>query len=262
MNFKSLALASAIALSTLSSAAFASPVLWIGDTSNQLGTVDVATGNVNVIGTMSTFMTDIAFDGAGNLYGISFTGLYSINKNTAASTFIGSFGSSAFLNSLVFGPGGTLYGANNSLYSINTGTGAATLIGNGGAAYASSGDLAVVNSQLYLSSSTGGDSLVQLNTSTGAGTLVGSIGYGSVYGLASDNNQDLYGVTGTTILKINTTTGAGSFMVNYSGQGLGFAGGTAFYEEAGASVTEPSALLLLGLGMVGLGSIRTRNKKA
>ncbi len=262
MNFKSLALASAIALSTLSSAAFANPVLWVGDLNSKLGTVDVATGAVNVIGTMSTFMTDIAFDGAGNLYGISFSGLYSINKNTAASTFIGSFGSSISLNSLVFGPGGTLYGANSSLYSINTGSGVASLIGNGDASYGSSGDLAVVNNKLYLSSAVGGDSLVQLNTGTGAGTLIGSIGYGAVYGLASDNNLDLYGLTGTTIFKISTTNGAGSFLVNYAGKGLGDAGGTAFYEEAGASVAEPSALLLLGLGMVGLGSIRTRNKKA
>jgi streptogramin lyase len=64
----------------------AAPVLWSGDSSGRLGTVDVATGNVNIIGNMGVTVTDIAFDPNGNLWGITFGSLYKVDKNTAGST--------------------------------------------------------------------------------------------------------------------------------------------------------------------------------
>jgi sugar lactone lactonase YvrE len=139
----------------------AAPVLWSGDSSGRLGTVDVATGDVNVIGSMGVTMTDIAFDPDGNLWGITFGSLYKIDKTTATSTLVGNLGTSA--NSLVFNSSGVLYTANSSLYTIDTTTGAASLVGNGGDSYSSSGDLAFVDGNLFLSS-TGGDNLVKINT--------------------------------------------------------------------------------------------------
>ncbi|WP_338846671.1 PEP-CTERM sorting domain-containing protein [Massilia sp. W12] len=246
MKMKIAAVAAGLALSA---SAFAGPVMWIGDSSGKLGKVDVATGQVQVIGSMGQAMTDIAFDPQGNLYGINFGQLFRINKTNAQLTLVGNTG--VGMNSLVFDYQGNLYGANNSLYRINTNTGAAQLIGNGGAQYASSGDLAFVGSQLYLSNVYGGDTLTRLDVNTGAGTNVGNIGFSAVYGLATNDNVHLYGMSNTTILNIDTLTGQGTALVNYGGQGLGAAWGTAFIGEA---VPEPEtyAMMLLGLGAVGL----------
>ena len=197
----------------------AGPILWVGDMNNNLGTVDAANGNVNVIGNMGTFMTDIAFDSLGNLYGISFLDLYSIDKNTASASLIGNFGGTS-LNSLTFDAAGNLYAANDSLYSINVATGTASLIGNGGDAYLSSGDLAFIGGELFLTSDGTPDTLFKLDTGTGVGTLVGDIGFNEVFGLATNNNVDLFGVDGTSVLSIDAITAVGTFLVDYSGQQL------------------------------------------
>lgn len=246
---------------TLCSGALALPIIWVGDSDGTLGTVDVSTGGATVIGQMSQSMTDIAFDPTGNLWGITTGSLYQINKTTAATTLVGNYGAPA-LNSLIFGANGTLYAAGSSLYKLDTATGAAALIGNGGG-YSSSGDLAFVGGNLYLSSF--GDDLFMLNRTTGAGTKVGAIGYSAVYGLATDNNIDLYGLTGTNILDINATTGAGNVRVNYAGTALGAAWGSAFLSEAGGgggSVPEPSTIALLGLGLAGLWVTRRRHTRS
>jgi hypothetical protein len=228
----------------------AAPVLWIDDVSGRLGKVDVATGDVTVVGNMGVVMTDIAFDPTGNLYGISFNKLYQINKDTAAPTPVGNTGITS--NSLVFDADGTLYTANNALYKLNPSTGAATRIGSGGTAYNSSGDLAFIAGELYLSSVGGVDNLIKLNKTTGAGALVGSIGQAAVYGLATNNNVDLFGVAGTNILSVNTATGAGSTLVNFGGKGLGVAYGSSFIEEAAPPVPLPAAVWLFGSGLLGL----------
>ena len=69
-------------------AASAAPILWVDDSSGNLGTVDVATGTVHVIGNTGHILTDIAFDPSGNLFGITFGQLFRIDKNTAAATLI------------------------------------------------------------------------------------------------------------------------------------------------------------------------------
>jgi hypothetical protein len=260
MNFKKLHLFLPICLS-LFSGSLSAALLWVGDLSGNLGTIDTLSGDVNVIGNMGVSMTDIAFDPDGNLYGINFDSLYSINTSTAAVSLVGDHGlASGSKNSLVFGSNGTLYAANSTFYSLNTTTGASTVIGNGGGAYFSSGDLAFIAGQLFLSSTGGvsGDILVALDESTGIGSSVGEIGYSAVYGLATDNNVDLYGVTGTNVISVNTLTGAGSLLLDYGGNGLGAAWGSAFYDEA-RDVPEPSIIAIMSLGLIGFGAKRLRN---
>jgi hypothetical protein len=245
----------------LASSCYAGPVLWIADGNGKLGTVDVGTQAVNVIGSMGVTMFDIAFSPTGTLYGVSGTGnLYSIDPTTAVPTLIGSLGGPD-VNSLVSSSAGVLYGANSDLYTINTTTGAETEVGPIG--YSSGGDLAFVDGTLYLS--TGSNDLVSLNTTTGQGTLVGAMGYPNIYGIASPDNINLYaagGSAGTDIYSVDVSNGAATLLFDYGGAGLGVAYGMSFYSESGnsgsgptGSVPEPSTIVLSCAGML-LGAVR------
>lgn len=225
----------------------AGDLLWLSDTSNMLGTVDVETGSVSLVGNTGVFLSDIAFSPSGDLYGISFSNLYSVNKVTAAITLIGAHGMTSSPNALVFDSDGTLYAAGSSLYTLNTATGASSLVGAIG--FQSSGDLAFVNSKLYLSA-TGGDRLVEVNPNTGQGSLIGSIGFPNVYGLATPDNVSLFGLSGNSVIAIDATSGAGSFLADFSPSGtLGIAAGSAFFSEATPPIPEPSTSALFVVGV-------------
>ncbi|MCG8671833.1 MAG: hypothetical protein MI867_20685 [Pseudomonadales bacterium] len=210
--------------------------LWLADNTGNLGYVNVDTGEVTVVGAMGVTMTDIAFDPDGNLYGITFSDLYSIDKDTGVATLIGPHNNdSGAKNSLVFDADGVLYAAWDALYTIDTATGLSNLIGNGGTVYVSSGDLAFHKGELYLSSNDSGngvDELVSLDVATGGATEIGELGESStLYGLSSNKNS-LYGVQGTTVFTIDTATAEKTEVVNYADNGLSVAWGSAFESEA------------------------------
>jgi len=221
--------------------------LWFSDDRAQLGRVDLDT--VTSIGNMGTVMTDLAFSPSGVLYGTSFNQLFTIDTATGVATLVGSHFLS--INALVFGTDGTLYGASSTLYTLDPLTGSADSVG--GIGYTSSGDLAFVGGELYLSVTSGGDSLVQVDLATGDGTLVGGIGRSAVYGLATPNGNDLYGMSGTSVFGIDAVTGAaGPDVVSFAGEGFGTTYGTTFIEEALPPVPEPSTYALMAFGLAGL----------
>ncbi|MCO7222819.1 PEP-CTERM sorting domain-containing protein [Pleionea sp. CnH1-48] len=227
------------AFALVSTAAFATPV-YVSDSQGNLGTVE-ADGTVNLIGNLGVTMFDIAVDSSGGLWGITPSHLYSIDANNGNTTLVGALGS--FANALVFADDGTLYAAGGTnLFTIDTNSGLASLVGNTG--FGSGGDLAFDGSgQLYLSDGSG--NLIAVDENTGAGTLVGATGINSVYGLGfADGN--MYAYSGTNIYDLDLNTGNATFLASYAGQGLGAAYGAA------VNVPEPAAILIFGLGLLGL----------
>jgi hypothetical protein len=247
----------ALAAAAAAPCALALPTLWVSDGDGTLGRVDLDSGAVSIVGQMGQAMTDIAFDAAGGLWGVAGDSLYRINRQTGSTQFVA--GLDTTVNSLAFDADGTLYAANTRLLTLNKANGEATPRGAGPTGFESSGDLAFVGGSLYLSSTQPvADTLFRIDATTGAASAVGDgLGVARVYGLATDDNVHLYGLTGQRVVRIDPATGTSSWLLSYSdASGLGAAWGTAFATEAVAavalpdpslSVSEPPTAALMGV---------------
>ncbi|MEJ7618640.1 MAG: PEP-CTERM sorting domain-containing protein [Pyrinomonadaceae bacterium] len=249
------------------SVASAGPLLFVHDSSGDLGSVDVSNGAVKNVVRMrnaagaSVVMTDIAFAPNGNLFGITFRDLYRIDSLTGSADLIGRHGISQG-NALVFGANKTLYAAGagtTSLYTINTNSGLGTALAKIG--FRSAGDLAFNDGHLFMSSID--DQLIKIDLAgMTSGMAIGAFGFRNVFGLATGDDKVLYGVAGTSIFSINSSTGVGTLVSDFSGQGLGRAGGSSF--EA-VPTPEPATMFLLGTGVAAAATElrrRSRRKKA
>lgn len=229
--------------------AWAQVEMWISDSFQGLGTVNVHTGEVTTVFAPSETLTDIAFAPDGTFYGISETDLYRINPANGLLTNIGSHGIS-YGNALVFSSDGVLYGAGSTtsnLYTIDVSTGQSNSLGDMG--YFSAGDLSFQSGQLYLSSTS--NELIEVDRYTAASTLVGSFGVNNVFGMATGPDGNVYAGALTRLYSVDTSSGQLTYLSNYAGQGLGTIYGSAFMFEA---VPEPSSvtILMAGAGLIGL----------
>jgi hypothetical protein len=176
-------------------------------------------------------MFDIAFDPAGDLYGVDARStLYRIDPGTAATTRVGLVG--AAINALAFATDGTLYGAGRRLYRIDSATGAGAPIGSFGR-LRSAGDLAFDGAgDLYLSTTT--NRLARVDPATGSAAVVGRLGFRDIFGLAFGPDGVMYGVSNRTeqLIAIDLRTGRGTLVSRFGGPGTSGAFGAAFAEEA------------------------------
>ena len=234
--------------------------LYIVDTSGEIGAVNLSTDTLSLLGNSGKALTDIAFTANGNLYGTSFTGLYSVNTTNAAATLIKSYGSvgNSGMDALV-GSGSTLYAASYNtvnLYAIDSSTDAITTL-KGATTGGAAGDLAFgPGGVLYDTLYNGSLDKLTLSGTTFTSKSVGSLGSGKVYGLATEGGTT-YAVEGTSIYIVDLDTAALTFVYNYGGHGLGAVSGAAIGPLA---VPEPRNIWLLlgGLTCVALYRRRAR----
>jgi hypothetical protein len=176
--------------------------------------IELPSGKVVPIGAPDKSLDDIALDPDGTLYGVDFFGLVSVDRISGTTTTIGVPG--AALNALDAAPDGTLYGAGGrTVYLVDRSTGSQTQIGVFPPMLQSSGDIAIVEGQLYASATDASsmpDALVALYTDGTPPRIVGSIGFTCVWGLAAYGPL-LYGFTCTgNLISIDVTTGAGTLL--------------------------------------------------
>src|SRR4051794_24673486 len=204
------------------------PLVYLCDNAGRLGTLDLTTKAVHVIGNIGVVLTDIAFAPGGTLYGVSFTNFYKVSTTTGKATRIGSLGGGGgSMNALTFDKGGQAVAASASqtdFFLVNIGTGHASFAGQDGG-FLSAGDFAYSGSHLYFSTSSG--QLVDFDFSTRT-YQAHPDRISQLYGLAVTAPGQLYGFANTTAYKLNPSTGKGTRIANFGGHGLGQVFGAAF----------------------------------
>jgi hypothetical protein len=221
--------------------ATAGPTIYVTDRAGRLATVTLGTYAVHIIGSEGVVLTDIGFHPDGQLYGVSYTDFYRVNRTTGKATLIGSLGISD-ATALVFDKQGVAFtAAGNSpeLYTIDIKTGHASPFGSTGY-FSSAGDLTFYNSYLvesgYLLPQFGEPApyLVLLPTN-GSSELAAPLKIANLLGLVSTAKNTLYGFAGTSIYQflITPTTGTPTkvtpkLLKNLAGKGLAQIWGAAY----------------------------------
>ena len=252
----------------------ADKLLWVVDSYDNVGYVDLTTKTATKVGYNGIFFGDIGFTSDGTLYGVNYPGapsLYKINLSNGAATDLGALtGIAVGAVDGVVGNGSNLilsYFGKDSAVTIDPNNLAAggTVYGSGNGS--SAGDLAFYQGSL-LDLEQSGDSQFIYNITTQS--AIGRNSYSDAFGLASDGST-LYMSSGTKIYTVNPTTGALTFYYDYYQSGLGPANGLAMEGEGATAgltpppsgVPEPSTWTIMagGIGLLGL-SLRRRKSVA
>ena len=202
------------------------PTVYLVDKSGKLGTLDLGTRAVHVIGSTGVHLTDIAFSPDHQLYGVSFKNFYRLDRSTGHATFVGKLGPNG-INALVFDKSGHCFAAaynSTNLYRIDPASGRATVIGPNGK-YESAGDLAFFKGLLLLTTSD--ENVVALNPATGKAGAVKHDGIKDLFGLVSPSPNELDGFAFDKVYRYNTALQKRSSF-SFAGKGLGKILGAAF----------------------------------
>lgn len=232
-------------------------IAFMGTITGEFGTVDLNTGVFTLLGNSGVTLAGMAVANH-TLYGSSYhtsTGvLYSIDPTNGSPTVIGT----SSLNIDDFGSttsGLYAVGFDTNLYSINASTGAATLIGPTGLSFGYWRSLSTNSSTLYFAD---GANLYTLSTTTGAATLIGYMG-GPQIGAMVQEGGFLWGgenLPGLSVDTLNTTTGAAMIGPSIAGTSNDFF--ALAPNPIPFATPEPSSLLLLGSGALGLAGVIRR----
>ena len=232
--------------------------------------IDPNTGAATSIGAIGFNQVGaIDFDTSGTLYGVgnrisdNAQVLLTINPTTGAGTEVGATTVSAFFQDVSFrNSDDALYGyAGGNIYTFNISSGVATLLGNAGDGFPSGNGLAFSPfDTLYKADN---NSLWTINQSNGSATTVTALNYATAGDRA--NGMDFDNATGILWASVRdggTTTylatiDVGNGNVNYIGLTQS---GTDALSVAIATIPEPGTLTLVGMGLVGLLTLRRRKK--
>ncbi|QDU32954.1 hypothetical protein KS4_09930 [Poriferisphaera corsica] len=222
-------------------------MLWIADKANRLVSIDTNTWQTSYKGKMSKQMTDIAMDGQGNLFGIDYGKLYSINKNNA-NTWSITNGTSEVGNALGFVDGKLYSMKANYLLEINKSSGYPVKSRYTGRL--TSGDLSAHNGKAYMVSYYNKNNytnvLAELDVKTGRVSDVGSLGRKNVYGLAEADGK-LYAASENVIYEVNTSNAKMTKVKTLSGVGQIWGMTSSPYTPP---IPEPASAALIGLGAI------------
>lgn len=247
----------------------AAPImLWAVTENAFLAQVDATTGATTVVGNMGTMLNDIAIDANGDMWGITHTSFYKVNKSTGALTYVGDHTIQNGAGLGVGGDGFTILGVGSGsqfLYTMNVLTGASTAVGLVGMGTDASGDIATNNGRLFMSSAGASPSnhvITEVDPITGE--RIGAFGateYGHNIspgkGLASGSDGILYLGSLDKIYAINTTVGANFGEATIPGVTLDVAG-LGQIRGLASEVPEPATMALVGFGLCALGFARRR----
>jgi hypothetical protein len=243
-------------LAFASLSASAQNLLYITDINGKVGTVNLTTDSVTVLGSSGVVLHDIGFTSNGSLYAATSTSLYSMNSTNGSTTLIGSFGGAGnnLINGLV-GDGSELIATSystNKLYAVDVSplsttafSGTLNGVSNGDATFGANGALYDILTNGDLDKTT-------ISGTTITSTIIGATGDKSVSGMATSSTGQVFAISGTEIYTVDLNTAALTPFLNYAGHGLSTVTGAAIASSGMLVVPEPGNVALLLAGVAGL----------
>ncbi|MCA9085082.1 MAG: matrixin family metalloprotease, partial [Planctomycetaceae bacterium] len=190
----------------------------VAASTNELVTIDAATGQVTRVGAFGTAIHGIATSWSGEIFALQGTGadsLYSVDPVTGAATLIGPIGGQAVFGLAYDSQSDTLFtivgdaGASRDLVSINQSTGAVTVIGPGTPQITGTSGIAfdAANNRV-IAFDNADDQFWAFDAETGAASLL-SVATPALaaFGFTHNGSQFVMSTSGTTLSAVNVIDG-------------------------------------------------------